>query len=329
MVFLFKNTNGPITWGAVSNIMPTPITGLTATSTVAGQITLTWSGGIGQNAKYSYALSSGTVQSIGTLTGNGVGTPYSVTLTLTSTAQITTTVTLTATLLGGSASSVSNSITTVSPAVYVNGTVMPLPSTGTTGVNTTALTSASTVISGITVTLSFMNGTYNASSSSNGAGTVPYTMFSSSTSNFWICNYGGNSYGQNAYSNYVYQGGINPTVYVTTTVSGSTVAGEWLQLQFPYSFVLTGHGWLQRPGYSYEWIGLNYTVAGSNDGTTWTQISKKIYTLGTLPPASNGSYIETITSSTAYSYYRLICTSAMNDAGANWYGSKWYLYGTK
>lgn len=58
MVFLFKNTNGPITWGAVSNIIPTPITGLTATSTVAGQITLTWSGGIGQNVKYTYALSN-------------------------------------------------------------------------------------------------------------------------------------------------------------------------------------------------------------------------------------------------------------------------------
>jgi hypothetical protein len=111
MVFLFKNTNGPITWGAVSNIIPTPITGLTATSTVAGQITLTWSGGIGQNVKYTYALSTGTVQSIGALTGNGAGTPYSVTITLTSTASITTTVTLTATVLGGSTSAVSNSVT--------------------------------------------------------------------------------------------------------------------------------------------------------------------------------------------------------------------------
>ena len=115
MVFLFKNTNGPITWGAVSNMIPTPITGLTATSTVAGQIVLTWSGGIGQNVKYTYALSIGTVQSIGALSGNGVGTPYSVTLTLTSTNSITTIVTLTATVLGGSTSAVSNSVTTIAP----------------------------------------------------------------------------------------------------------------------------------------------------------------------------------------------------------------------
>ena len=113
MVFLFKNTNGPITWGAVSNIIPTPITGLTATSTVAGQIVLTWSGGIGQNVKYTYALSTGTVQSIGTLSGNGVGIPYSVTLTLTTTNSVTTTVTLTATVIGGSTSVVSNSVTTL------------------------------------------------------------------------------------------------------------------------------------------------------------------------------------------------------------------------
>ena len=42
---------------------------------------------------------------------------------------------------------------------YTAGTVMPLPSTGTTGVNTRTLTSASTTISGITGTLAFMNGT--------------------------------------------------------------------------------------------------------------------------------------------------------------------------
>ena len=110
MVFLFKNTNGPITWGAVSNIIPTPISGLVALSTVAGQIVLTWSGGIGQNVKYSYALSTGTIQSVS-------GTASPVTITLTSTASITTTVTLTATVLGGSTSAVSNSVTTVSPSM--------------------------------------------------------------------------------------------------------------------------------------------------------------------------------------------------------------------
>ena len=213
--------------------------------------------------------------------------------------------------------------------IYTNATVMPLPSTGTTGASALTLNAYSTVITGITGTLSFMNGSYTVSSSSTGGGTVPYTMFNGTYtgSEFWICNYGGNSYNQNAYSSYVYQGGINPYVYVTTTVSGVSVAGEWLQLQFPYSFVLTGHGWLGRNA-STEWIGLIYTIAGSNDGTTWTQVIQKTYTLGTQPSNGTGSYIESVVGTVAYSYYRLICTSALNDSGANWYGKKWYLYGS-
>ena len=329
-------TGNPVNLGSICTYGYATITSITTTTStvvfnwsgVYNTITITRSGGTPiLGTLTNYPSGNGQTVVTGSATDSNLAdyTTYNYTITITNSAGLTSY----AWYNGAVTSLNSISVTTPSQAVYVNGTVMPLPSTGTTGANTTTLTSASTAITGITGTLSFMNGTYSASSSSNGAGTVPYTMFSSSTSNFWICNYGGNSYGQNAYSNYVYQGGINPTVYVTTTVSGSTVAGEWLQLQFPYSFVLTGHGWLQRPGYSYEWIGLNYTVAGSNDGTTWTQVLKKIYTLGTLPPASNGSYIETITGNVAYSYYRLICTSAMNDSGANWYGSKWYLYGTK
>ena len=90
---------------AQSNLSPSAITNLTAASTVAGQITLSWSGGLGNNVKYSYVLSNGTIQSI-----SGISSP--VTLTLTTTSQLTTTVTLTASVLGGSASAVSNSVTT-------------------------------------------------------------------------------------------------------------------------------------------------------------------------------------------------------------------------
>jgi len=87
---------------------PSAITSLNATSSVAGQITLSWLGGLGNNVKYSYALSTGTIQSV-----SGISSP--VTLTLTTTDSVTTTVTLTATVIGGSASAVSNSVTTTSP----------------------------------------------------------------------------------------------------------------------------------------------------------------------------------------------------------------------
>ena len=84
---------------------PSAITGLTAASTVAGQITLSWSGGLGNNVVYSYALSNGTIQST-----SGINPT---TITLTSTNSITSIVTLTATVLGGSTSAISNSVTTV------------------------------------------------------------------------------------------------------------------------------------------------------------------------------------------------------------------------
>ena len=117
MPYVFTSKSNPnnlqaIT-GAYSNLFVTAITGLTATSPGAGQITLSWSGGLGNNVKYSYVLSTGTnpIATIGALSGNGIGTPYSVTLTLTTTNSVTATVTLSATVLGGSASAVSNSVT--------------------------------------------------------------------------------------------------------------------------------------------------------------------------------------------------------------------------
>ena len=133
MPFIISNTQGPFKYAAQSNMYTSAITGLTATSTVAGQITLSWSGGLGNNVKYSYALSNNTnpIASISALTGNGVGTPYYVTLTLTTTNSVTTTVTLTTTVLGGSTSAVSNSVTTGAQAVItdINGTSIAYPYT--------------------------------------------------------------------------------------------------------------------------------------------------------------------------------------------------------
>jgi len=110
MPIVFRTTPTGIQQGPYSQLIVSPITNLSATSSVAGQIVLTWSGGAGYNVKYSYALSSGTIQST-----SGINPT---TITLTSTNSVTTTVTLTETVLGGSASAVSNSVTTVSP----NGT---------------------------------------------------------------------------------------------------------------------------------------------------------------------------------------------------------------
>jgi hypothetical protein len=68
----------------------------------------------------------------------------------------------------------------------------------------------------------------------------------------------------------------------TTTVSGNTVSGEWLQLQIPYTgFLVDGQSWTSTT------LG-TYVLAGSQDGTSW----------------------ETLVYSKKYSYVRLIMTSS-------------------
>jgi hypothetical protein len=111
MPLTFRTSAG-YTQGSYSQLIVSPMTNLIATSTVAGQITLTWSNAVGYNVKYSYALSSGTIQSI---SGQNPTT-----ITLTSTNSIITAVTLTASVLGGSVSATSDSVTTLNPIKTLN-----------------------------------------------------------------------------------------------------------------------------------------------------------------------------------------------------------------
>ena len=138
MPYVFTSNSTPNNLKAItasqSNLFTTPITGLSATSTVAGQIVVTWSGGLGNNVKYSYALSSGTIQSI---SGKN-----QTTITLTSTDSVTTTVTLTASVLGGSTSVVSSPVTTLSsnmqPFTTINSTSSYTTPSAFTGLSQTA-----------------------------------------------------------------------------------------------------------------------------------------------------------------------------------------------
>ena len=114
----------PLTWStrggggsygisSYSNEFITPIVISNITSTVAGQIVLTWSGGLGNNVVYSYALSvpsgTATIASASTTSSSGTNTT---TLTLNSTASVSTAVTVTGKVLDGSGSATSASIQT-------------------------------------------------------------------------------------------------------------------------------------------------------------------------------------------------------------------------
>jgi len=101
----------------------------------------------------------------------------------------------------------------------------------------------------------------------------------------------------NAYTNGVYTG------TTSTTVSGSAVAGEWLQIQLPGALAITSHALAPRNGIG-DRLPTSYVLAGSNDGVTWTSVDARTGISGYM---SNIFTTFTISSNTtAYAYYRLI-----------------------
>jgi len=130
----------------------------------------------------------------------------------------------------------------------------------------------------------------------------------------------------------IYTGGVN------TTVNGSSVSGEWLQLQLPYRLILRSFTIAPRNDTPSD-IGSrgpnDFIVAGSNDGSTWTQV----YTTGGMITwVGTDTRTFTITNSNiGFSYYRLI-TKVVGNASTVVSGSvvrdsviipEWNLFGTE
>jgi hypothetical protein len=98
--------------------------------------------------------------------------------------------------------------------------------------------------------------------------------------------YGGGTAGANTY-----------TGTTTTTVSGTAVAGEWIQLQTPVPYRLSSYIMTDGNARQKQW-----TLAGSQDGITWYTIdSQNLQTVLTTPVTYSS-----FTQPGVYSYYRLI-----------------------
>jgi Concanavalin A-like lectin/glucanases superfamily/Alpha-L-arabinofuranosidase B, catalytic len=143
------------------------------------------------------------------------------------------------------------------------------------------------------------SGSYTASVSSYGGSAFGWKVFDKDPTTQWNTNYTYTGVGANNSNTYI----VNT---YSTTVSGATVYGEWIQIQlptaiYPYTYTLTppyDAPVLQR-GFPYQW-----TLAGSNDGTTWTTVDTQ-NTINTWINSTPKTFTSA-TSSTAYSYYRLI-----------------------
>lgn len=110
---------------------------------------------------------------------------------------------------------------------------------------------------------------------------------------------------------------------VSTTISGTNVLGEWLQIELPHPIRLTRYSLLSRNGIPNQ-SAQAWRIAGSNDNSTWTEVDNET---GITGWADNVARTFTTTNfTTAYKYYRMITTNIQDPSGWHWSQREWMLY---
>ena len=211
----------------------------------------------------------------------------------------------------------SNFVVPAFPFPDRNGTLVEYPPA--------AMSSTTTTLSG----QSYGNGTYVASASSTLAGFPITGIFdktnTSTTSTGWSTSTTGYS-----------TGNISPAPYTagtySTTVSGTSYGGEWIQIQLPSQIILASYKWESGVGIGvdrYYQCPSSWIVAGSNDGSAWTLVDSRTGILNWGASLPNQTF--TVTNSSQYLYYRVIVTAIQGSSSTNYghYSScgEWRLYG--
>jgi hypothetical protein len=141
-----------------------------------------------------------------------------------------------------------------------------------------------------------VNGVYVSSASTyyTGSGTEqPYRLFDKNNNGTWWTTSSGS---------YSTSTGLYTAAVYSTTISGSAYAGEWIQIQLPASVTLSSYtiynaaSWTSRAP-------VDFKIAGSNDGTTWTLVDTQTAITSWL--SSTTSLTFTPSNPSTYSYYRL------------------------
>ena len=192
--------------------------------------------------------------------------------------------------------------TSPSSSLTVYGNVFMTASTE--AIPPTPMTANPTTISG----QSYGNGSYTASGSvSDTNGGNGWFLFDGDTNATLFSQ-------ENQYDSGGYVGSVS------TTVGGTPVGGETVQIQFPSAFSISSYTLWQGvpsgdlPG---SWV-----VAGSNDGATWTQVDSQARS---WTDWSSGHITVSGLSGAAYSYYILIVTVTVPGSGSNFQLAEWSL----
>jgi len=148
------------------------------------------------------------------------------------------------------------------------------------------------------------SGNYTTSSSTGTA----WSAFDNNPTTFWETT--------GSPSNLTYNTLENGGVYigsVTTTIDGVSTAGEWIQLELPTAITIVNYSMYARPGFTTR-MSRNFTLAGSNDGTSWTTVN----TQTNITSWSGQTPITfTVNSSVLYKYFRLVVTAVVGSSGSN------------
>ena len=190
----------------------------------------------------------------------------------------------------------------------------------------TGITSAAS--NSISVTAAYGTGSYITSQSSynSSSGVAAWCLFNkdsttTTANNKWYCS-----------STTVYTGSggaYNAASPISTTVSGSAVNGEWVQIKLPKQILLSSYI------ISIESAALGdapnkWVLAGSNDGSTWYTVNSQGQSL-LLPWTSLSS--QTINAvypgAGLYSYYRLIIQNTLNTTPGDAHLTEWRLFGAQ
>ena len=197
--------------------------------------------------------------------------------------------------------SISDTITTV----YYKTTVIPAP---------VQFNSNNFTVTGLTGNQSYQNGTY----------TMTGTTVLANYYTYWFILNGSSNTGSYFYhSDYTYNNGTYFGIYSTYINNIGNVPGEYIQIRFPYNFVITSYDLYCRPG-SVQRLPATYYIVGSNDGNTWIPVEYQ-----NIPPSNLvNSFTFNITYpiiNTGYSYYRLVINRIGNDSYLNI--GAWNIYG--
>jgi len=163
------------------------------------------------------------------------------------------------------------------------------------------LTSATTTAGPITIAVSgafYGNGNYivTASTVADATSYAPWKVFNKTPSredniDIWASFAG-------------YDSGIASSP--TTTISGISTAGSWIQIQLPTSIILKQYQILPRAGYLTNQAPISWKIAGSIDGSTWIFIDQRTNITNWV----NNTYNTFITTNTYnLNYYRIVISN--------------------